>query len=139
MNFPAPLSRLVALAVLGVLGLLAGCIKPADQKAPQNNPAPKAPEPFAAAPEAPKQPPSVAGIPAAAIGAAERAKAKVEIASTATTDNGALYKQAQSLYNEHKYNEALAVLNQIPAELLTSAQEKAVSELRAKINTALGR
>jgi|GEM_PF-6550330 hypothetical protein len=134
MNPPAPLSRLAPLAALA---LLAGCIKPADQVVPENKPAPKA-EPFASAPEAPKQPPSVAGIPAAAIGAAERAKAKVEIASTATADNGALYRQAQALFAEKKYHEALAALDKIQAELMTEPQHKAVDELRAQINAALG-
>lgn len=137
MNIPAPLARSAVVAVLASV-LLAGCIKPADQKAPENNPAPKA-EPFAAAPAAPTQPPSVAGIPAAAIGAAERAKAKVEIASTATADNGALYRQAQTLFTEKRYNEALATLDNIQAELMTAPQQKAVAELRTKINTALGR
>lgn len=135
MNLLPALSRLFALAALG---LLAGCIKPADQKVPENTPAPKA-EPFAVAPPPPAQPPSVAGIPAAAIGAAQRAKMKVEVASTATADQGAIYRQAQSLFGEKKYNEALAALGQIQNELLTPAQEKAVSELRAKINAALGR
>lgn len=133
MNIPVRGSRLVLLVALA---LLAGCIKPADQKAPENNPAPKAAEPFATAPAAPTQPPSVAGIPAAAIGAAQRAKARVEVASTATADNGALYKQAQTLFAEKKYNEALATLANIQAELMTSAQQKAVEELRAKIKGA---
>jgi hypothetical protein len=113
-----------------------GCVKPADHKAPENTPAPKA-EPFAAAPAAPAQPPSVAGIPAAAIAAAERAKAKVEIASTATAESGALFRQAQALFAEKKYAEALAALNALTPELLTPEQEKAVAELRAKIRSAM--
>ena len=139
MNLPAPLSRVATLAAAaGLAAILSGCIKPADQKAPANNPAPKA-EPFAAAPAAPTQPPSIAGIPAASIAAAERAKAKVEIASTATTDNGAHYRQAQSLYAEKKYREALAALDQIQAELMTAPQHKAVSALRAPLEAALVR
>ncbi|MEO0055254.1 MAG: hypothetical protein RLZZ50_1201 [Verrucomicrobiota bacterium] len=117
--------------------LLAACVKPAEQKAPENTPAPKA-EPFAVAPPPPAQPPSVAGIPAAAIGAAERAKMKVEVASTSTADNGALFRQAKALCAEKKFSEARAVLDRIPAELLTPDQEKAVNELRSQINAALG-
>ena len=135
MNPPAPLSRLAPLAALA---LLAGCIRPPDQNVPENKPAPKA-EPFADAPAAPEQAPTVAGIPAAAIAAAERAKARVEVASTATKDHGALYREAQSLFAEQKYTEALAALDQIQAELMTAPQQKAVDELRAKINAALGR
>jgi hypothetical protein len=130
------LNVVVSLAL--AFGLLSGCVKPAEQKAPENNPAPKA-EPFAEAPPAPTQAPSVAGIPAAAINAAERAKAKVEIASTATADQGTVYRQAQALYAEKKYNEALAALNNIQPELLTPPQEKAVNDLRAQINAALGK
>lgn len=134
-----PLFRLNVTASLALaFGLLAGCVKPAEQKAPENNPAPKA-EPFAEAPPAPTQPPSIAGIPAAAINAAERAKAKVEIASTATADQGAVYRQAQALYAGKKYNEALAALNNIQPELLTPAQEKAVNDLRTQIKAALGK
>lgn len=122
---------------LSISLLLSACIKPAEQKAPENTPAPKA-EPFAVAPPPPAQPPSVAGIPAAAIGAAERAKMKVEVASTGTADNGALFRQAKALYAEKKFAEARAVLDRIPEELLTPEQEKAVKELRAQIAAALG-
>lgn len=122
---------------LAVVALLSACIKPVEPKAPENKPAPKA-EPFATAPAAPSQPPSVAGIPAAAIGAAQRAKMKVEVASTATADQGAIYRQAQSLYAEKKYPQALAALNGLQQELLTPEQEKAVSELRVKIGAAMG-
>ena len=122
---------------LCVAALLTACVKPAEQKAPENTPAPKA-EPFAVAPPPPSQPPSVAGIPAAAIGAAERAKMKVEVASTGTADNGALFRQAKALCEEKKFAEARAILDRIPEELLTPEQEKAVKELRAQINAALG-
>lgn len=138
MKIPArPAASPVFFALLCLSGLV-GCVKPAEQKAPENNPAPKA-EPFAAAPDAPAKPPSVAGIPAASIAAAERAKARVEVASTATLDNGAIYKQAQALFAEKKYAEALAALNNIQPELLTAPQEKAVNELRAQITAAQGR
>lgn len=134
-----PAARLVVPALSAIaLGLLSACVKPAEQKAPENNPAPKA-EPFAEAPPAPTQPPSVAGIPAAAIAAAERAKARVEVASTATKDNGAIYRQAQVFFAEKKYDEALSSLGQIQPELLTPAQEKAVTDLRAQIAAAQGR
>jgi len=135
MHLPAPALRASLLSLISA-ALLAGCIKPAEQKAPENNPAPKA-EPFATAPAAPTQPPSVAGIPAAAIGAADRAKKKVEVASTATADQGVIYRQAQALYAEKKYAQALGALNGIQQELLTPEQEKAVSELRAKIGAAM--
>lgn len=126
-------------ALLAALVLLAGCFKPVETKAPEPAPAPPA-EPFStAAATAPSQPAnSVAGIPAAAIGAAHRAVAKVEIASTATADNGTLYRQAQALFAEKKYTEALRALDQIQAELMTAPQEKAVAELRAQIRAALG-
>ena len=130
--------RLPAALPLVVAALLSGCIKPAEQKAPETKPGPKA-EPSATAPPAPTQPPSVAGIPAAAINAAERAKAKVEVASTATVENGTLYRQAQALFAEKKYDEALAALGQIQPELLTPAQEKAVGDLRAQIAAAQGK
>ncbi len=136
MHIPAPALRASCVSLLAA-ALLAGCVKPAEQKAPENKPAPKA-EPFATAPAAPSQPPSVAGIPAAAIGAAERAKMKVEVASTATGDQGTIFRQAQALYTEKKYPQALAALNGIQQELLTPDQEKAVSELRAKIGAAMG-
>jgi hypothetical protein len=130
--------RLTALVAAATAVLLSACVKPAEQAAaPVAAPAP-APEPFAAAPTASSQPPSVAGIPAAAIAAAERAKARVEVASTATVDNGALYKRAQALFAEKKYGEALRVLDDIPVELLTEAQDKAVKELRANIQRAQG-
>ncbi len=138
MHIPAPLPRPFAVALLLALLPLAGCVRPAEQTVPENNPAPKA-EPFADAPAAPAQPPSVAGIPAAAIAAAERAKARVEVASTATKDQGALYREAQAHYAAQRYQEALNTLDQIQPELLTAPQEKAVGELRAQINTALGR
>lgn len=137
MHIPAHL-RLPATLSLLAAALLAGCIKPAEQKAPENKPGPKA-EPFATAPAAPTQPPSVAGIPAAAIGAADRAKKKVEVASTATADQGEVFRKAQALYAEKKYPQALGALNGIQQELLTPEQEKAVSELRAKIGAAMGR
>ncbi|MBC8011958.1 MAG: hypothetical protein H7067_17870, partial [Burkholderiales bacterium] len=112
------------------------CVKPAEQASPATK-APE-PEPFStAATVAPTQQPSVGGIPAAAIAAAERAKARVEVASTATADNGAIYKQAQTLFAEKKYAEALHALDSIQVELMTSAQEKAVAELRAKITAAV--
>lgn len=132
-------TTLSAPALVAALVLLAGCFKPVESKAPETAPAP-APEPFStAAATAPSQPAnSVAGIPAAAIGAAHRAVAKVEIASTATADNGTLYRQAQTLFTEQKYAEALRALDQIQAELMTAPQEKAVAELRAKIKAALG-
>lgn len=137
MPIPAPF-RLPAALPLVVAALLSGCIKPAEQKAPENKPGPKA-EPFATAPSAPTQPPSVAGIPAAAIGAADRAVKKVEVASTATADQGEIFRKAQALYAEKKYPQALAALNGVQQELLTPEQEKAVSELRAKIGSAMGR
>ncbi len=125
--------------LLALLAALTGCFKPVETKAPEVTPPPPA-EPFStAAATAPAQPAtSVAGIPAAAIGAAHRAVAKVEIASTATADNGTLYRQAQTLLAEKKPAEALRVLDQIQAELMTGPQEKAVAELRAKIKAALG-
>ena len=135
MHFPAPARRASLVSLFSAV-LLAGCIKPAEQTVPENKPAPKA-EPFATAPAAPKQPPSVAGIPAAAIGAAERAKMKVEVASTATGDQGAIYRQAKAFFEEKKYTQALGALNSIQQELLTPEQEKAVSELRAKISAAM--
>jgi hypothetical protein len=138
MNPLAPLARPAAAFVLTSTLLLAGCVKPAEPKPPENKPAPQV-EPFAAAPETPAKAPTLAGIPAAAIGAAERARARVEVASTATVDQGAFYKQAQALYAEKKFPEALAALNQIQPELLTRPQEKAVDELRAQINAGLGR
>lgn len=139
MHIPAILPRPLAPALLlAAIATLSGCVRPAEQNAPENTPAPKV-EPFAEAPAAPEQPPSVAGIPAAAIAAAERAKARVEVASTATKDHGALYREAQAFFAEKKYQEALNTLNQIQPELLTAAQEKAVNDLRAQINAALGR
>ena len=127
-----PSRRITSVAFFAVAALLAGCPKPAEQARPEPAPAP-APEPFAGAPAAPTQPPSVAGIPAAAIAAAERAKAKVEVASTATLDNGAIYKQAKQLLADGKPSEALHTLETIQMELLTPAQEKAVADLRAEI------
>lgn len=126
--------------LLALLAAHTGCFKPVETKAPDTTPPPPPAEPFStAAATAPAQPAtSVAGIPAAAIGAAHRAVAKVEIASTATADNGALYRQAQTLFAEKKPAEALRVLDQIQAELMTGPQEKAVAELRAKIKAALG-
>lgn len=131
-RFPAfRVSSLLFTATL----FLVGCVKPLEQA---TEPAPPpAPEPFAAAPEAPKQAPTVAGIPAASIAAAERAKARVEVASTATLDHGAIYKQAQTLFAEGKGAEALRVLNTIQPELLTPAQEKAVADLRTQITRSL--
>ncbi len=123
--------------------LLAGCTKPAEPAttpAPAPAPAPAtapAADAFSAAPAAPTTQPSFAGIPAAAIAAAERAKARVETASTATLDNGAIFKQAQAFFVEKKYPEALKALDSIQAELLTPAQEKAVNDLRAQITQAL--
>ncbi len=114
---------------------LAACVKQVEQK-PEAAPAP-APEPFStAATVAPAQPTSVAGIPAAAIAAAERYFDVVVAASTATLDNGALYKQAQALFAEKKYAEALSALDAIQAELMTPAQTKAVDALRAQITAA---
>lgn len=136
MPIPTPLLRLSSVSLLATV-LLTGCVKPAEQKVTETKPAPE-PEAFATAPAAPTQPPSVAGIPAAAIAAAERAKMKVEVASTATVENGTLYKNAQALFAEKKYPEALAALDTIQRELLTPAQEKAVAELRAKIAAAVG-
>ncbi len=115
---------------------LAACVRPAEQTAPENPPAPRV-EPFAEAPPPPAQPPSVAGIPAAAISAAERAQARVEGAATATTEQGALYRQAQTLHAEGRHAEALATLNRLQPELFTPAQEKAVNELRTQIQAAL--
>lgn len=133
-----PHSRSLPFLAATVLLSLSACVRPAEQTVPENTPAPRV-EPFADAPAAPEQPPSVAGIPAAAIAAAERAKARVEVASTATKDNGALYREAQAHYAEKRYPEALNTLNQIQPELLTAPQEKAVNELRAQIQAALGR
>ncbi len=136
MNIPA--HRLSLGALLAASVFLAGCPKPIEQAKPAPAPAP-APEPFAAAPAAPTQPPSVAGIPAAAIAAAERANAKVVVASTATLDNGAIYKQAKQLLADRKPAEAGRMLDTIQTELLTPAQEKAVADLRAEIQRALPR
>lgn len=133
MPFPA---RLLAVPALAAALLFSACVKPAEQAAPAKATPP--PEPFStAATVAPTEQPSVAGIPAAAIAAAERAKARVEVASTATVDNGTLYKQAQTFFAEKKYPEAIHALDGIQVELMTPAQEKAVTELRAKINTAV--
>jgi hypothetical protein len=136
MTTPAPAaSTALFTAVLAAALLLGGCVKPAEQKAPENTSAPQT-EAFADAPAAPTQPPSVAGIPSAAIAAAERAKARVEIASTATEEQGKLYREAQALFAEKKFTEALAALDQLHPELFSPAQEKAVTELRAKIVAA---
>jgi hypothetical protein len=137
MTIPTLPLRPAAVSILAA-ALLAGCVKPAELKAPEPKPAAQ-PEAFATAPAAPTQAPSVAGIPSAAIAAAERVKMKVEVASTATVDNGALYKQAQALFAESKHAEALALLDTIQQELLTQPQEKAVAELRAKIKAAAGK
>ena len=133
---PSPaLASALRLAALASLALaLSACVKQVETKTPE--PAQPAPEPFAAAPAAPAQPPSVAGIPAAAIAAAERAVAKVEVASTNTIDHGALYKQAQALFAEKKYAEALRALDSMQPELLTPAQAQAVNTLRAQITAA---
>jgi hypothetical protein len=134
MPFPPRLLAVPALAASTLL--LTACFKPAEQKAAE--PPPPPPEPFStAATVAPTSTPSVAGIPAAAIAAAERAKARVEVASTATRDNGAIYKEAQTLFTEQKYAEALHALDGIQAELMTPPQEKAVAELRAQIQARL--
>lgn len=131
---PTVSARLLPLAASALL--LAGCPKPAEQKAPANKPAPQA-EPFSTdATVSPTTTPGIAGIPAAAIAAAERAKARVEVASTATRDNGAIYKEAKALFAEQKYSEALHALDGIQAELMTPPQEKAVNELRAQIQAA---
>ncbi len=133
-------SRLLASSLLlGNLALLAACARPAEQTSPTNTPQPQTneAEPFAAAPAAPAQPPSLSGIPSSAIAAAERAKAKVEVAATATVENGEAFRRAQQLYAEKKYSQALALLDGIPPELLTPAQEKAVADLRAQIRAAM--
>lgn len=119
-----------------LLGLvLGGCVKQVEPAAPPAS-AP-APEPFAAPAAAPSTPPTVGGIPAAAISAAERAKARVEAASTATLDHGVIYKQAKALLAEGKAAEALRLLDTIQLELLTTEQEKAITELRAQISRSL--
>ncbi len=71
-------------------------------------------------------------------GAAERAKARVELASTDTAGNGAIFNQAKAFAAEKKYNEALQTLNTLQTELLTPEQEKAVADLRAEIAKARG-
>ena len=83
--------------------------------------------------------PSVAGIPGAAIAQAQRANARIEVASTNTREHGAVFKEAKDLFAQKKYNEALATLDTIQRELLNPAQAKAVDELRAQINQARGR
>jgi hypothetical protein len=133
---PLPRRSLVSpLLALASCGFLAACVRPAEQTVPENTPAPRV-EAFADAPPPPAQAPTVAGIPAAAIAAAERAQARVETASTATTEQGAIYRQAQALHAEGKHAEALAALDRLQTELFTPAQEKAVTELRAKILAA---
>jgi hypothetical protein len=131
----SPQGSATAVILLTALAL-AGCVKQVETKEPA--PAPAAPEPFAAAPAAPSQPPSVAGIPSAAIAAAGRAVAKVEVASTNTLDHGTLYRQAQALFAEKKYAEALRALDAIQVELLTPAQAQAVTALRTQITAAQG-
>ncbi len=129
-------TRLLALATLTAAALFTGCVKQVETITPPPPPAP-APEPFStAATVAPTQGPNVAGIPAAAIAAAERAKARVEVAATHTADNGTLYNQAKTFFAEKKYPEALRALDSIQAELMTPAQDKAVATLRTQIAQA---
>jgi hypothetical protein len=136
MNTPARI--LVRSALLIAATCFTACVKQVEQAAPAPQPPPPADAFSTAAATAPAAgTPSVAGIPAAAISLAERTKAKVELAATATADNGVVFKQAQALFAEKKYAEALRVLDTIQRELLTPAQEKAVSDLRTQLTRAL--
>jgi len=128
-------TRTFALGTLILAALaLTACVKQVEPK-PDATPAPE-PEPFAGVPASLSQPGSAGGVHAAAIAAAERAAAKVEVASTNTVNNGVLYKQAQSFFAEKKYPEALRALDDIQAELMTSPQTKAVEDLRTQITAA---
>lgn len=129
MHLPA---RLLSPALVLAASLFTACVKQVEQVAPAEKPAPV--DAFStAATVAPVNQPSVAGIPSAAIAAAHRANARVEVASTNTRDHGAIFAQAKAFLAEKKYGEALAALDSIQPELLTPAQEKAVADLRKEI------
>ena len=115
--------------------LVSACVKQVEQVAPAPKPAPTSEAFSTAAADNHINTPSVAGIPGAAIAQAQRANARIEVASTNTRDHGAIFKQAKDLLAQKKYAEALGALDTIQPELLTPAQVKAVDELRAEIKT----